>query len=195
MSLQYTSIMRKGVPPSHRKQVRCLSSSCLLFIDIVIIIIIIIICLKLWEALTGSAVFLEKQPHFFPDALKRVFTQSSVESRQKRARSLSGEKTSPAEQQTGDIQRSPQQQQRRQTAEAVTVDIPATVKRIPVFGGLFSPHDHQLSEAGVEASKRILVATALENPLLNYAPVLPDLGNYRLPTTTYHHSKICCCLT
>mgnify|MGYP006983403983 CR=1 FL=1 len=138
--------------------------------------------------MTGASVFLEKQPHAYPDALRRIYTQGSPEARRRRERSLSKEAAEKAEKVAetvsttdpvkGDEATTPAGDSPRKTpAEPSIVEIPATVKRIPIFGGLFSPHDHHLSEAGIEASKRLLVATALDNPLLNYAPVLPDIGN------------------
>ena len=137
--------------------------------------------------MTGASVFLEKQPHAYPDALRRIYIQGSPEARRRRERSLSNEAAEKAEKVAesvsatdavkGDEAIPATDSPRKTPAEPPIVEIPTTVKRIPIFGGLFSPHDHHLSEAGIEASKRLLVATALDNPLLNYAPVLPDIGN------------------
>lgn len=48
---------------------------------------------------------------------------------------------------------------------------------VPTFGGSFRPQDHYLNEHGTEAAKRILCVLAMENPGIEYLPVIPDLGS------------------
>jgi len=53
--------------------------------------------------------------------------------------------------------------------------IPKYIFRVPTFGGVFRSEDHYLTEEGSEAAKRILCTLAMENPTIEYLPVIPDL--------------------
>jgi len=53
--------------------------------------------------------------------------------------------------------------------------IPEYIFRVPTFGGVFRTEDHYLSEDGSEAAKRVLCTLAMENPTIEYLPVIPDL--------------------
>jgi hypothetical protein len=55
-------------------------------------------------------------------------------------------------------------------------NVPAVCARIPTFGGWYRPDQHRtLSAPQIDASSRILVALALDNSNVAFAPQLPDL--------------------
>jgi hypothetical protein len=55
-------------------------------------------------------------------------------------------------------------------------NVPAVCARIPTFGGWYRPDQHRtLTAPQIDASSRILVALALDNSNVAFAPQLPDL--------------------
>lgn len=105
------------------------------------------------------------------DSLQRVYSGSDVPTKKRERSGSASKQTAPAVSESTD--EGPHKE------PEPFVETPKAVKRIPVFGGLLSTHDHALNDNGIEAGKRILVVLALEYPLLNYAPLLPDLGTTR----------------
>jgi hypothetical protein len=57
-------------------------------------------------------------------------------------------------------------------------EVPKHTKNVPLFGGLFSTHQYHITQEGAECAKRILVVLAIENPLIDFMPILPDVGKF-----------------
>eukprot|EP01114_Cavostelium_apophysatum_P022674 TRINITY_DN8284_c0_g1_i1.p1 TRINITY_DN8284_c0_g1~~TRINITY_DN8284_c0_g1_i1.p1 ORF type:complete len:818 (-),score=205.70 TRINITY_DN8284_c0_g1_i1:106-2559(-) len=53
--------------------------------------------------------------------------------------------------------------------------LPKYILKVPTFGGAFDTKYHYLNEHGIDSTKRILCVLAMDNPGIDYFPVIPDL--------------------